>query len=67
VLEFLIHKAGKTVSKAKIFDNVFSFDSDVDQSAVEVYVHRLRRKLEGSRVEIRTLRGLGYALRQNED
>lgn len=67
VLEYLIHKAGKTVSKTQICDNVFDFDDDADQSAIEVYVHRLRKKIEGSRVQIKTLRGLGYALQCNED
>ncbi|PKU22643.1 response regulator [Telmatospirillum siberiense] len=67
VLEFLIHKAGKTVSKSQICDNVFDFDDEADQSAIEVYVHRLRKKIEGSGVQIKTLRGLGYALQCNED
>ncbi|MDR3437785.1 response regulator [Telmatospirillum sp.] len=67
VLEYLIHKAGRTVSKAQISESVFDFDDDADQSAIEVYVHRLRKKLEGSRVQIRTLRGLGYALQYNEN
>ncbi len=67
VLEFLIHKSGKTVSKTQICDSVFDFDDEADQSAIEVYVHRLRKKLEGSRVQIKTLRGLGYALQRHED
>ncbi|MTK62987.1 MAG: DNA-binding response regulator, partial [Methanobacterium sp.] len=67
VLEFLIHKAGRTVSKAQICNSVFDFDDDADQSAIEVYVHRLRKKLDGSHLQIRTLRGLGYALQCNEN
>jgi two-component system response regulator TctD len=66
VLEFLIHKAGKTVSKSQISESIFDFDDEADESAIEVYVHRLRKKLEGSRVQIRTLRGLGYALHADE-
>ncbi|MTJ84218.1 MAG: response regulator [Telmatospirillum sp.] len=66
VLEFLIHKPGKTVSKSQISGSVFDFDDEADESAIEVYVHRLRKKLEGSRVQIRTLRGLGYALHADE-
>lgn len=67
VLEFLLHKAGKTVSKIQISESVFDFDDDADQSAIEVYVHRLRKKIEGSRVRIRTLRGLGYVLQYTEN
>lgn len=67
VLEYLMHKAGKTVSKTQISESVFDFDNDADQSAIEVYVHRLRKKIEGSRVQIKTLRGLGYVLQANED
>jgi len=66
VLEYLIHKAGKTVSKTQISESVFDFDDEADQSAIEVYVHRLRKKIEGSHVQIKTLRGLGYALQFNE-
>ncbi len=67
VLEYLLHKAGRTVSKTQIRENVFDFDDDADQSAIEVYIHRLRKKIEGSRVRIKTLRGLGYALQCHED
>jgi two-component system response regulator TctD len=42
---------------------MFSFnEEEVGLNAIEIYVSRLRRKLEGSRVSIRTLRGLGYQL-----
>jgi two-component system response regulator TctD len=67
VLEYLIHKAGRTVSKTQISESVFDFDDEADQSAIEVYVHRLRKKIEGSRVQIRTLRGLGYILQCDEN
>lgn len=62
VLEFLIVKAGETVGKTQIFDAVFGLEEDAQPSAIEIYVHRLRRKLEGGRVQIRTIRGLGYLL-----
>jgi two-component system response regulator TctD len=67
VLEHLLLKAGETVSKTQIRESVFDFEADADPSAIEIYVHRLRRKLEGSRVTIRTLRGLGYVLESHED
>lgn len=63
VLEHLIMKAGNTVPKESLTGSVFGFDDAADASAIEVYVHRVRKKLEGSNVQIATLRGLGYLLR----
>lgn len=63
VLEHLIMKAGVTVTKASLSEGVFGFDDVADPSAIEIYVHRLRKKLEGSSIQIVTLRGLGYLLR----
>jgi two-component system response regulator TctD len=65
VLEALITRAGRAVSKEKLFDDVFSLDDDANRDAIEIYVHRLRKKLEhgeGEGVAIVTLRGLGYML-----
>ncbi len=62
VLEALLIKAGQTVSKAKLSQSIFGLDDLADPSAVEIYVHRVRKKLEGSDVRIVTLRGLGYLL-----
>ncbi len=62
VLEALIARAGKAVSKASLHEHVFSLDAGTSLEAVEIYIHRLRRKLEGSVVVIVTLRGLGYVL-----
>ncbi|WP_028745242.1 response regulator [Rhizobium mesoamericanum] len=63
VLEYLILKAGTTVTKAALLESVFGFDAETDPSAIEIYVHRVRKKLEGGTVQIATLRGLGYMLR----
>lgn len=63
VLEQLLHKIGRTVSKTALSQSIYSFDSETDENAIEIYIHRLRKKLEGSRAEIVTLRGLGYLLR----
>lgn len=63
VLEALILNAGRPLPKERLVENVFGFDDDAGPSAIEVYVHRVRRKLEGSDVGIATLRGLGYMLR----
>lgn len=63
VLEHLVMKAGTTVTKTALSESVFGFDDLADTSAIEIYVHRVRKKLEGSAVQIATLRGLGYLLR----
>jgi len=65
VLEHLVMKAGTTVPKNALSESVFGFDDVADANAIEIYVHRVRKKLEGSSVQIATLRGLGYLLRQS--
>ncbi|MCS0657839.1 response regulator [Massilia terrae] len=62
VLEALLRRAGKTVSKTELADNLVTLNDMVTPKAVEVYIVRLRKKLEGSGAEIITLRGLGYML-----
>ena len=63
VLEILMASRGRVMAKERIFEKLFSFDEDdTGINAVELYVARLRRKLAGSRVTIRTLRGLGYQI-----
>ncbi|KZM51947.1 response regulator transcription factor [Labrenzia sp. OB1] len=63
LLEILIRNRGKTVSKERLFEGVFSFqDMDVGMNALELYIARLRKKLAGCSVRIETQRGLGYKL-----
>jgi len=65
VLEVLLTRAGQTVPKEKLFQQVFSLDDNASVDAIEIYIHRLRKKLETTapgRVAITTLRGLGYLL-----
>ena len=64
VLEALVMKTGKTVSKQALADSLFGINEPVAPDAIEVYVHRLRKKLESSDATIITLRGLGYLLKQ---
>jgi two-component system, OmpR family, response regulator TctD len=64
VLEVLVMKAGSTVSKSVLAQSLPSVDDGVSADAIEIYVSRLRKKLEGSDATIVTLRGLGYLLRQ---
>jgi two-component system response regulator TctD len=64
VLEALVSRVGTVVPKARLAADVFDYDDDVAPNALEVYIGRLRRKLENSGLEIHTVRGLGYLLRQ---
>ncbi len=64
VLETLISRSGRPVPKDRLSESVFGLDDDGNPNALEVCIHRLRRKLEGSGVGIVTLRGLGYMLRK---
>lgn len=66
VLEALIRRAGGTVSKSSLTTSVFSLDDEANPNAIEIYVHRVRRKLAGADVEIATLRGLGYVLKASD-
>jgi two-component system OmpR family response regulator len=64
LLEFLIRRQGVVVSKRTILDHVWDYDFDGDPNIVEVYVRRLRNKLDRpyGRSSIATLRGSGYRL-----
>jgi len=62
LLEILISSPDRVFSKAHLADRLFSFTEDASDNAIEVYVGRLRKKLDGSRVRIETLRGVGYRL-----
>lgn len=63
VLETLLRRNGGVVSKEALLESAYGFDDEVSPTAVEVNVHRVRKKLERSPVSIATLRGLGYLLR----
>lgn len=62
LLELFLGAPGRVFSKQKLADRLFSYDDDVSENAIEVYVGRLRKHLEASDVKITTLRGLGYRL-----
>jgi two-component system response regulator TctD len=65
LLEALMANRNRVMPKERLFDRIFSMDEEeIGLNAIETYVARLRRKLEGSGVAIRTLRGLGYQLVQ---
>ena len=62
LLEILLAAPERIFSKAQICDRLFSYAESVTDNAIEVYVARLRKKLEGSGARIETVRGLGYRL-----
>ena len=62
VLRTLIQHSGEPMSKQEILERLFSDEQDVRPEAVEVLIHRLRRRIESGKVRITTLRGLGYVL-----
>ena len=66
VLEVLMLRSGRVVNKEQLAEQLYGWDEDIGSNAIEVYVHRLRKKLEPSGIVIRTIRGLGYLLEKNE-
>ncbi|HEY3536320.1 MAG: response regulator [Trinickia sp.] len=66
ILETLMLKQGKTVTKAALMDSVFSLEDEASADAIDIYIHRLRKHLSASTAQIMTLRGLGYILKEKE-
>ena len=66
LLEIFLLRVGRLVSKDQLVDHLCGWGEEVSSNAIEVYVHRLRKKLEDSGVRIVTVRGLGYCL-ENPD
>ncbi|SHI01821.1 response regulator transcription factor [Pollutimonas bauzanensis] len=62
VLEMLMARVGRVVTKRQIVNSLSAWDADFSENAVEVYVYRLRKRLEGTGTGIQTVRGFGYLL-----
>lgn len=62
VLEILMLRAGRVVGKELLAEQMSALGEEMSVNAIEVYVHRVRKKIEAGSVNIRTLRGLGYLL-----
>ena len=62
LLEIFLQRAGRVVSKDQLVSHLCEWGEEVSANAIEVYVHRLRKKLEPGGVSIVTVRGLGYSL-----
>jgi DNA-binding response OmpR family regulator len=69
VLEILMRRSGRVVAKKLVEDHLFGLSSDGGSNAVEVYIHRLRKQLAdaGARVQIHTIRGVGYLIAEGQD
>lgn len=67
LLEILLARIGRVVSKEQIIDLLCQWDEELSANAVEVYVHRLRKKLEPAAMKLVTIRGLGYCLEKPVD
>lgn len=62
LLTVLMYRRTRPVSRQQLFEQIFSLSDEVSPESIELYIHRLRKKLQGSNVRITTLRGLGYVL-----
>ena len=62
VLEVLLHRFGRVVSKEQLVEQLYNYDKEVSHNAIEVYIHRVRKKLTGVGVEVRTHYGRGYVI-----
>ena len=61
-LEVLLQRAGRLVSKDQLVERLCEWGEEVSNNAIEVYIHRLRKKIEKGPIRIATVRGLGYCL-----
>ncbi|MBY0546481.1 MAG: response regulator transcription factor [Candidatus Obscuribacterales bacterium] len=66
VLQVLMARPGRVVSKRQLMDQVSDWVDESSENAVEIVVHRLRKKLESARVAITTVRGFGYVLEEQK-
>jgi DNA-binding response OmpR family regulator len=68
VLELLMRRKDRVVSKKLVEDHIFGLSGEVASNAVEVYVHRLRKQLSerGAKVQIHTIRGVGYLIAEEK-
>jgi two-component system OmpR family response regulator len=62
LLEVLLQRTGRLVSKDQLVERLCEWGEEVSNNAIEVYIHRLRKKIEKGPIRIATVRGLGYCL-----
>jgi len=68
VLEILMRRSGRVVTKKLVEDQLFGLSSDIGSNAIEVYIHRLRKQLAeaAANVQIHTIRGVGYLIAEDK-
>ncbi len=66
VLECLIDRRGQLVPKRTLADHVYGLGTEIEEKVIEIYISRLRKRLEGHGLKIRTARGLGYYFEETE-
>ena len=67
VVETLMIWANRVVTKDQLMKLLYEPGADVSQSTIDVFMHRIRRKLAGANVSVRTVRGLGYLFEQSNE
>lgn len=67
IIEYLMLREGRIVSKEQLLETLCDLDQSITLNAVEVYVSRLRSKIECDGLKIRTVRGFGYLLEEAPD
>ena len=66
LMEMFIRNPGMIISKEQILDRIWGIESNAMENSVEIYVHYLRKKTAASRTTIKTVRGMGYVLKDAE-
>jgi len=64
LMEMFIKKPRQVFTREQIIDRIWGLETDILESNIEIYVHHLRRRLDGTRVKIETVRGVGYMLKE---
>jgi two-component system OmpR family response regulator len=64
LLEALFVRQKRVVGRTQLMEAVCDWESDLSDNGLDISMHRLRRKLQGSGTQIRTIRGLGYLLEE---
>ena len=62
VVELLLLREGRVVTRQQIIDQLYGWEDVSTGNAIEVFIYRLRKKLEPSGVDVRTIRGMGYLI-----
>ena len=65
LLEVFILKNNRSITKEALLEKLYGWDDEISENAIEVYIHRVRKKLNPYGIEILNRRGLGYSLNLN--